>query len=87
MTEFELKFAEETKNKYKGALRYVSSEYEKNKDELKIKFIYDSRFSYINEDEKSINAVGFLRLVPCCKSSENRQGQFCDQGKCNTQRL
>lgn len=58
MTEFELKFAEETKNKYKGALRYVSSEYEKNKDELKIKFIYDSRFSYINEDEKSnIEAV------------------------------
>ena len=32
MTEFELKFAEETKNKYKGALRYISSEYEKNKD-------------------------------------------------------
>lgn len=53
MTEFELKFAEETKNKYKGALRYISSEYEKNKDELKIKFIYDSRFNYINEVEKN----------------------------------
>lgn len=53
MTEFELKFAEETQNKYKGALRYVSSEYEKNNDDLKIKFIYDSRFNYINEVEKN----------------------------------